>query len=137
MKVKKIIMGVKVKGLIDTGSMVSTIAEEFLCILNDSPVIHSIDELGLRVNTANGHSMSYSGVVEVDIIVPCFGNKSFTVLMLVVPTTEYNKEVTVIIGTNIIHGIKESLSNAEKVPLEWETAFDAIQSDSVGVVKTT
>ena len=31
--------------------------------------------------------MPYSGVVEVDIIVPCFRNKSLTVLMLVVPTT--------------------------------------------------
>ena len=78
--------------------------------------------------------MPYSGVVVVDMIVPCFGNKSLTVLMLVVPTPEYNKEVPVIIGTNIIHGIKESLSNADK---EWETAFDAIQSDSVGVVKAT
>ena len=50
---EKLSMGVKVKSLIDTGSMVSTIAEKFLCILNDSPVIHSIDELGLRVNTAD------------------------------------------------------------------------------------
>ena len=117
--------------------MVSTIAEEFLCELNHSPVIHSIDELGLRVNTANGQSMPYSGVVEMDIIVPCFGNKSLTVLMLVVPTTDYNQEVPVIIGTNVIRDIKDSLSNAEKVPLEWETAFEAIQSDRVGVARTT
>ena len=57
--------------------------------------------------------------------------------MLVVPTTEYNKEVPVIIGTNVICDLKESLSNAEKVPLEWETAFEAIQSDRVGVARTT
>ena len=59
-----LIDGVKVKGLIVTGSMVSTIAEELLCKLNESPVIHLIDELGLRVNTANGQSMPYSGVVD-------------------------------------------------------------------------
>ena len=52
--------------------MISTIAEEFLCKLNNSPVIHSIDKLGLRVNSTNGQSMTYSGVVEADMI-PCFG----------------------------------------------------------------
>ena len=111
--------------------MVSTIAEEFVCKLNNSLVIHSIDELGLRVNNANGQSMPYSGVVEVDKIIPCFGNKSLTVFMLVVPTTEYNKEVPVIIGTNVICDLKECLSNAETVPLKWETDFEAIQSDRV------
>ena len=57
--------------------------------------------------------------------------------MLVLTKTEYNKQVPVIIGTNDIHDVRESLSNAKKVPLEWETAFDAIQSDRVGIVKTT
>ena len=67
------IAGVKIKCLIDTGSMMSTIAEEFLCELNNSLVIYSIDELWLRINTANGQSMPQSGVFGVDIIIPCFG----------------------------------------------------------------
>ena len=57
--------------------------------------------------------------------------------MLVVSTTEYTKEVPVIIGTYVINYLKESLSNEEKVPVEWETAFEAIQSDRVGVARTS
>ena len=57
--------------------------------------------------------------------------------MLVVPTTKYNKEVPVIIGTNVIGDLKESLPNAEKVPLESEFAYEAIQNDRVGVARTT
>ena len=61
--------------------------------------------------------------MEIDIIIPCFVNKSLTVLMLVVPTTEYNKEVTVIIGTNVIRDLKESLSNAEKSSTRMGNCF--------------
>ena len=124
----------KVKGLIYNRS---TFAEELLCKLNDSPVIHSINELWLGVNTANGQSMPYSGVVEVDIISPCFENKYLPVLMCVVPTNEYNEEVPVIICTYVICDLKEILSSAKKVSLEWETALDVVQSEKVGVERTT
>ena len=59
------------------------------------------------------------------------------ILAYTVNVYEYNREGPVIKGTKVIRDIKEILSNAEKVPLEWETAFDAIQSDRVGEVKTT
>ena len=62
----------KVKCLIVTGPMVNSMAEEFICKLNDMPGLNSIDELRLRVNTAYEDSMPYSGVVEEDIMIPCF-----------------------------------------------------------------
>ena len=68
------IASVKIKALIDTGSMVSTIAEKFLFELNNSRVIYYIDELGLRINTTIGQSMPQSGVVGVNKIIHSFGN---------------------------------------------------------------
>ena len=55
--------------------------------------------------------------------------------MLVVPETEYNSKVPVIIGTNLIHLCKTDSSESE-VPVEWQTAFDCLTGDSIPV-KTT
>lgn len=52
-----IIEGVRMKGLIDTGSMVSTVAIDFLETLDPNPTIHTVEELGLHVYTAGGQSL--------------------------------------------------------------------------------
>lgn len=103
-----IIEGSHTRGLIDTGSMISSISEAFLSTLDPVPEIHTLDELGLEVNTANGQSLPYSGYVEIELSVPCFKEKAITVPLLVVPVTEYNSQVPVIVGTNIIRQYKNS-----------------------------
>ena len=54
-----------------------------------------------------------------------------------VPMTEYNHEVPVIVGTNIIRECKIGSQNIEGVPTAWQVAYIAIGSNRVGVVKTT
>ena len=80
-----IIEGSHSKGLIDTRSMISSISEVFLNTLDPVPNIHTLDELGLEVNTANGQSLSYSSYVEIELSVPCFKKKAISVPILVVP----------------------------------------------------
>ncbi len=48
------INGVKTKALIDSGSMVTCISEEFFICLNPMPTLHDMSELGLNVQSANG-----------------------------------------------------------------------------------
>ena len=48
------IEGVKTKCLVDPGSSISTVAEDFVQNLDPQPVIHYVSELGLQVNVANG-----------------------------------------------------------------------------------
>ena len=132
-----IIEGSHTRGLIDTGSMISSISEVFLSTLDPVPEIHTLDELGLEVNTANGQSLPYSGYVEIELSVPCFKEKAITVPLLVVPVTEYNSQVPVIVGTNIIRQYKNSYEGSDDVPEEWNTAFLSVCSDRIGVVKST
>ena len=95
-------------GLIDTGSMISTIAKDFLFSLCPVPQVYTIEELGLQVNVANGQTLDYSGCAVVQVSVPCIGKSTVLVPCLIVPMTEYNKEVPVIVGTNIINRVYQT-----------------------------
>ena len=128
---------VKAKCLIDTGSSISTIAEDFVRTLDPQPVIHDISELGLQVNVANGDTLDFLGCIEANVCVPFLKDTTVPELFLVVPMTEYNHEVPVIVGTNIIRECKIASQNIEGVPTAWQVAYTAISSNRVGVVKTT
>jgi hypothetical protein len=59
------------------------------------------------------------------------------VLLLVVPETDYNKSVPVVIGTNILRHIKSSVSDSHvKVPHNWDIAFSALDA-GVSLAKST
>ena len=128
---------VKAKCLIDTGSSISTIGEDFVRTLDPQPVIHDISELGLQVNVANGDTLDFLGCIEANVCVPFLKDTTVPELFLVVPMTEYNHEVPVIVGTNIIRECKIAFQNIEGVPTAWQVAYTAISSNRVGVVKTT
>lgn len=83
------INGFKTKALIDSGSMVTCISEEFFKCLNPMPDLHDMSELGLNVQSANGSLLPYSGYVELKICVPCFSNSLYAIPALVVPQTNY------------------------------------------------
>ena len=118
--------------------MISTISENFLISLSPVPKIYTIEELGVNVNVANGQTLDYSGCVIVQVSVPCIGEAVVHVPCLVVPITDYNKEVPVIVGTNMINRIYGYTNGGtDDIPMEWATAFNAIHNDIVGVVKTT
>ena len=64
------------------------------------------------------------------------GSKTVEVPALVVPTTEYNLEVLVLIGTNVLNRCQDQAEN-NGVPEEWKTAFLSLQNGLVCYVKST
>ncbi|CAG2217256.1 unnamed protein product [Mytilus edulis] len=82
--------------------------------------------------------LPYHGYVEVNIKVP-FHTESMMVPLLVVPETDYNRSVPVIIGTNVLRPIKSTLTcdSQVNIPREWETAFSAMDASITSLVKST
>lgn len=129
------IEGVKLKGLIDTGSMISTISKDAVKQMEPKPELHMLEEL--EVKCADGLSLPYLGYVEVTDELPFLQGRSLHVPLLVVAMTDYNKSVPVIVGTNIIRQCKQLNNDIEQAPEAWQMAFHAINNNQVGVVKTT
>ena len=134
---KIIICGTETTGLIDSGSMVSSISESFYKSMNPVPELGDTKDFGLdlAVYGANGSRLVYCGYIVADISVPSLGPIKHSVPILVVKDTEYNNTVPAIIGTNIIREYAEYRSKAD-TPSGWQTALDSL-SDSVIPVKTT
>ncbi|MCG8113688.1 MAG: RNase H-like domain-containing protein, partial [Candidatus Thiodiazotropha taylori] len=129
------VCGIRTTCLIDSGSMISSVAESFYKSLDPLLPLHDITEFGLSVFSAGGGQLPYKGYIEADILIPALGNQTFTVPLLVVADTEYNRQVPIIIGTNILRLCKEHRCS-EEVPQEWDMAFDSLCDDTLPV-KTT
>ena len=107
----------QVLALLDTGSMVSTMASSLCSLLN-----LSIQPLGkmFRIKGAGGHDIPYLGIVEAAIRCSKVDMASVPVVLLMVPDTEYHSRVPVLLGTNILSLMKG------KVPAEdfvWRNTF--------------
>jgi hypothetical protein len=96
--------------LIDTGSSVSTVSHSFyIDNFSDLP-IHPIKEL-LRIECADGQELPYEGFIEVDLTIlgsrgtHSKDSKLHNCLFLVVPDSNYNSAVPVLIGTNILSSL--------------------------------
>ena len=131
------INNVPVKALLDTGSQISTITEECLDQLDPRPQLRSMDDFGIDIKAAGGHSIPYKGYVFVDVSAPFNDSVSQSIPILVVSLTEYNKTVPVIVGTNILERFQDVETDQCQIPDSWNTAFKALVSPLVGVVKTT
>ena len=90
--------------LLDTGSQVSTISENFYADKLSHVPLRSIETL-LDIRGANGHSIPYLGFIEVNMELVGHGESlgQCPVLALIVPHTSYHDRVPVLIGTNIIN----------------------------------
>lgn len=53
------INGMETSGLIDTGSMVSSISEKFYNSWTPLPQLHAISDFGLQIQSANGDELPY------------------------------------------------------------------------------
>jgi hypothetical protein len=121
------VCGVETSGLIDTGSMITSISEEFYQSLQSLPVLHDITEFGLSVESATGAHIPYKGYIEADISVPFLVDVSCCIPLLVVPTTSYNSNVSIIVGTNLIRLCKNySTSTENSLHEEWQTVVDSL-----------
>ncbi|XP_070579112.1 uncharacterized protein [Ptychodera flava] len=96
--------GISCRCLIDTGSQVTMVSSSFYDQNLKSLPIDPVEEL-LEIRGAGGQAVPFLGCIEVGISFPkeVFGDgQEFTVLALVVPDTEYSKEVPVTVGTNLL-----------------------------------
>ena len=132
-----LIDNVEATALIDSGSQISTITEEFLESFNPKPRIFNLKDLNLDVKVAGGYSLPYIGLISVQTSVPFIKDEYIDTLMLVVPQTEHNRTVPVIIGKNVINRLKAVSSDDTEVTDGWKTGFSSICNKQVGVVKTT
>ena len=134
---KVFINKVETRALIDSGSMISTVTEEFLEHLEPKPEILPLENFDLDIKVAGGYSLPYKGYVTVNVTVPFLRHEQINVPMLVVPLTEYTETVPVIVGTNIIRQFKSASSDDSDVPEGWKLAMTSICNKQAGVVKTT
>ena len=110
------------KALIDSGSMISTISSSVLNRLKPVPEIKDLSNLGLTVNVAGGATLPYLGYVEVKIKVNFISSEDIFVPLLVVNATEYNKNVPVVVGTNIIKDL-----SSVYVQRSWKRSSERVE----------
>ena len=117
-----------VTALLDTGSQVTHISLDY-CQAMGIP-INPIEQL---VNTegAVGDAIEYVGFIEADLTFP-MGTHVFKTeaLLLVLPTTEYQKRVPITIGTSLTDMVVDSLgtSDPSKLSTHWKTVCLATET---------
>ena len=130
------ICGVTMRGLIDTGSMVSSISQSFYESINPTPELRNISDFGLKITAANGEKIPYIGYILAPVSVSHFGTLVDEIPILVVSNTAYNRKVPSLIGTNIISRCRDTKCSSTSVPDQWKMAFDSLVNDNIPV-KTT
>ena len=114
--------------------MITTISKDFYeQHLEDTHPLQDLKEL-LSVEVGGGHLLEYLGFIVVDMTLPLPIDGQLiqsTVLALVVPTTPYNSNVPVCVGTNVIKRTQDQCKNYlgddylqnAAVPEAWHFAF--------------
>ena len=145
MKIKYLLMGNKVTALLDTGSQVTHVSQDF-CLANGIK-IHPINQL-VNIEGTCGDTIEYVGYIEAKLFLP-MGTHTFEIeaLLVVFPTTEYQKSVPVAIGTTITDMALDIINenHPEKVSKSWKAVCCATQSRRLvqaqpskkGFIKTT
>ncbi|KAL5019205.1 hypothetical protein ScPMuIL_004927 [Solemya velum] len=88
--------------LLDTGSTVSTISEDFYREHLHDVELHALESI-LSIECADGQLLPYSGYVVVDLVLSGIpSNQTQECLLLVVPNSNYNRSVPVLLGTNVL-----------------------------------
>ncbi|CAC5368016.1 unnamed protein product [Mytilus coruscus] len=122
--------------------MISTISEGMLNALTPPLKLKSLDDFSLSISVAGGTTLPYLGYIEAKIKVD-FVEQDFMIPLLVVSLTDYNKNVPIIVGTNVIRLLEtcsmvgSQQTNIEKIPREWDIAFNSIKNESIGLVYST
>ena len=122
-----VINGHPVTALLDTGSQVTHISEAF-CQANNIQ-IHPLDNwLKLR---GLGDIIKYIGYIEATLILP-LGSQSFEteVLLLVLPSTDYQQRVPIAIGTTITDMAVDFINKIkpDNLSKSWKAVCCATQS---------
>lgn len=101
--------GKQCKALLDTGSQVTSISESFFKQHLSGRVIQSVDKL-LKVVGVTGREVPFLGYISVNLKFPSGESGVKTgheILALIVPDTEYNRRVPLVVGTNVMRRFKD------------------------------
>ena len=101
------INGISARALIDSGSQITTLSEEFYNSLDPKPDFNDIVEFNLKIKAAVGNIVPYSGCIKCLLQVPFVGGHVIEIGAFVVPTTDYTLEVPVIVRTNAIEACRK------------------------------
>lgn len=102
--------GVNANALLDTGATVSTVSDKFRQDYLSHVPVKQLDTL-LKVECADGEQLPYSGYIEASVIFEGLGDtREITCLLLVVPSSNYNAVVPLLIGTNILSVLMDDCS---------------------------
>ena len=97
----------KTMALLDTGSTVSTVALKFYSD-NIGSGMKSLNDL-VDIECADGSKLPYLGYVEVGISLDKVQN--LKTLLLVVPDTNYNSQIPILLGTNCLYRLMNDYSD--------------------------
>ena len=87
--------------MLDTGSFVSTISESFYEKHFQHIQLLPLDEI-MKLECADGNFMPYTGYMQAQISsVGIPSGHAQDCIFLVVPDTDYNKNIPLLIGTNV------------------------------------
>ena len=122
--------------LVDTGSQVTTISEDFYKECLSSNPMQQLEDI-LKIEGAGGQNVPFLGFIEVDISFPeeTSGMRDcLTAIVLVVQNTSFNKQVPMVIGTNVVRRCKEfcvkeygnGFIQRGKPDLAWRLAYQCL-----------
>ncbi len=107
-----ILNGFRCTALLDTGSTVSTISQQYYEEHFADLDVNPLQQL-LSIECANGATLPYSGYIEADLqMVGLTAVGVMPVLLLVVPNSKYNCKVPILIGTNVLCPLMEHCKTA-------------------------
>ena len=123
-----VINGHPVTALLDTGSKVTHISEAF-CQANDIQS-NPLNQL-VEIEGTGGDSIKYIGYTEATLTLP-LGTQFFDIeaLLLVLPSTDYQKRVPVTIGTTITDMVVDFINQTkpDNISKSWKAVCCATQS---------
>ena len=112
----------------DTGSQVTSVCQTFYEKNLANVPMYSCSKL-LKVAGVGGESLPYRGYVEASVSIPTgsSGNFTLTIPILVVPDTEYNTMVPLLIGTNFLCRMSKEFTTASELPVPVQVALGVIR----------
>lgn len=108
-----VLEGQTVKALLDTGSTVSTLSLTFYNQYLKHLPLQSITNL-IHIECADGQPLPYIGYIEASVEgkgVPTRREEESIYPILIVPDSNYNQTVPLLVGTNILHHILDDLKS--------------------------
>ena len=129
--------GVTCKGLLDSGSQVTTVAEWFYKQFLQNSDLITVDEL-LDLKQVSGHQLDYSGIIAVDSKFPELDNdKICSTPVIGIKDTNFNQEVPFLLGTNVFKSCLSYLQEKAgpsfiqkaRVGTPWKLAFQCVLNE--------